>query len=514
MNKHIQRLPRLARTLRTALPSWADDTIEENLAKASADTAEERFFYRTFGHSHLSVGLYDQANGLVASDPIGHPFPLRLVRPEGQKSGSGFILANDGLYFTFDGLDRWPDVPSSAAFVAAHISPAQLISVAARTAPPGKLTPSEFQLVGLLLEGLDLKTAAARIGATYDTKRKQIQKILEKLGLNSQTALVRTLALDLTVWLVNELLTQPAHDAETLLAKKHYGKTITINRVTVADSPEIPIWDFGARSGRPVLYFHSMLAPVILTRDLHSKLMAQNLRLLMMPRHFVGLESAMSPDTRQDRAISSLARALDYLTEDKLLCIGDSAGCGWAARFVAANPDRVSGLVLASTPQALPVTEQRTLFAEVSARIKQDRFVVSGMTRLYNTIARAPDLAQRALSYMYRQSPADLATLDAAFIDGQLADWLRLIANQAIHTSMDEVMNLQRNWTHDLRAIPVPLLFLHGNQDPICPASSAQDMADMMPNAAIHRFDDAGHFLLGQKFDEICRMLSDDQHLP
>ena len=182
MNKHLKRLPRLTRTLRTALPSWADDTIEENLAKAPADTAEERFFYRTFGHSHLSVGLYDQGNGLVASDPMGHPFPPRLVRPEGQKSGSGFTLANDSLYFTFDGLDRWPDVPSSAAFVAAHISPAQLLSVTARTASPGKLTPSEFQLVGLLLEGLDLKTAAARIGATYDTKRKQIQKILEKLG--------------------------------------------------------------------------------------------------------------------------------------------------------------------------------------------------------------------------------------------------------------------------------------------------------------------------------------------
>ena len=39
MNKHMKRLPRLARTLRTALPSWADDTIEQNLTKASSDTA-------------------------------------------------------------------------------------------------------------------------------------------------------------------------------------------------------------------------------------------------------------------------------------------------------------------------------------------------------------------------------------------------------------------------------------------------------------------------------------------
>lgn len=509
MNRHLRRLPDLARTVRSALPGWSDDRLEQDLAAPPLDTPEERFYYRTFGQCHLSVGLYNQDDSLVASDPMGHVFPKRLSRPEACRSGSGFVCAGDHLYFTFDGLDRWPDAPAAATFVAAHVTPEQLTSVAAGTSIPSSLTQSEFQLVGLMLEGLDLRAAAERIGASYDTKRKQIQKIMEKLGVTSQIALMRTLALDLTVWLLDELLVQSGHDAETLLAKKHYGKDITINRITVGDHIEVPIWDFGARGGRPLLYFHSMLAPMILSPDLSAKLKARNLRLLMMPRHFIGLESALPPELRQARAIASLAESLDYITSQPLICIGDSAGCGWAARFAANHSHKVSALVLAATPQSLPNAKEQSLFNEISARVRQDHFLIAGMTRLYNTIARAPGLSQRALAYMYRNSPADMATLNCAFGEGRLQEWLKLIANQALHTSMDEVMNLQRNWVRDLQAVEVPIHFLHGDEDPICPMPDVEALAAVTPNATLHRFEEAGHFLLGQRFEEVTDLLGE-----
>ncbi len=52
------------------------------------------------------------------------------------------------------------------------------------------LTSSEFTLIGLLLRGHDLATAASYVGANYDTKRKQIRVVFNKALVKTQGALL------------------------------------------------------------------------------------------------------------------------------------------------------------------------------------------------------------------------------------------------------------------------------------------------------------------------------------
>jgi pimeloyl-ACP methyl ester carboxylesterase len=164
----------------------------------------------------------------------------------------------------------------------------------------------------------------------------------------------------------------------------------------------------------------------------------------------------------------------------------------------------VSELHLSATPQSGANLISPTLFSDVSSRIRSSEQIIYGLTRIYNTISRSPVFSKRALSYMYRSSPADLATLERAFSDLQLSDWLTLIANRAVHSSLDEVVSLQRDWISDLFEMKVPVTFWHGTEDPICPIEEIQALAANLENASFKVFDGAGHFLISQKLDDLA----------
>src|SRR5690606_21458917 len=109
---------------------------------------------------------------------------------------------------------------------------------------------------------------------------------------------------------------------------------------------EIPVWEFGARRGRPVLYFHSMLAPVVLQDEMIETLKRLGLRWIVVPRHFLGLDGVLDAQMRLERLTRALAETMDYLTDEPLICLGESAGVPWAAHFARHNPTLVARLVL------------------------------------------------------------------------------------------------------------------------------------------------------------------------
>jgi DNA-binding CsgD family transcriptional regulator len=55
------------------------------------------------------------------------------------------------------------------------------------------ITPAQLRLAQLTIAGDDLRIAAKRLGVSVATTRTQMQRMFEKLGVHSQTALVRAL---------------------------------------------------------------------------------------------------------------------------------------------------------------------------------------------------------------------------------------------------------------------------------------------------------------------------------
>ncbi|GHE01663.1 hypothetical protein U879_16505 [Defluviimonas sp. 20V17] len=484
---------------------------EDLLERSELETMSERFFHRNFAECDLFVNLYDRF-GMRQIDPFiaeGKPgFPATMAVPASSPSGCTFVVAEAALFFLYDRVAQWDDAPGHLAFVAVRIGP-ELLPALGDGAPAGPaLSRSEYLLLSHLLCGENLKAAAASLGASYDTKRKQVQLILDKFGAASQTALLRSLTLEVTARVLDALLPRQRRRPEAQLVKRQFGRDVVVNTITTDDGLDLPVWEFGARRGRPILYFHNMLTPVVFRDDLPEVLRRHNLRWLVVPRHF--LDAASGPgdtDLRVARLMRALADTVAHLTDGPVTCLGESAGVSWAVHFVRRNPDLAEHLFLLATPQPMPSLDDAhgpTIYAEISDKLRRDARVTAGLARVYNALARVPTLARRGLRHLYRQSPPDLATLEKMFTQAPFFDWLRLIANVATRSSMEEITVLQRNWLADLRALNCAVTFIHGAQDTISPPDEIEILADSLPVAEFLRIENAGHFVMSQHFPALA----------
>ncbi len=507
---------RLTETVQTGLPTWTE-RADDALALPQNQQDCDRFFYDAFADCTLPVMIYGtQGQRLVHPPNTGEVwrFPVQLNGVSARRYGPDFTMSEAGLVYIFDQLDRWSRVPADVAFVAILVDLDWF-----RTCTHLDLTPSEFELVCLLLSGHDLASAADHVGARYDTKRKQVRTILEKAGVSGQAALLRDLALALSSHILSCLLRADHRRPEVDLAHRVYGRDVVIHSISLGEQQDIPVWEFGARRGQTVLYFHSMLAPIMFTPDMVAKLKRHDLRVLMIPRHF--FETQEGKERAQQQILRAASEIVAYFSDDPVICLGESAGCAWAAQFTLRYPERVSEVVFAATPQAVrPQDAARvpsrtlSLLTEVSTRIRQDERVIAGLTRIYNAIARVPSLSRRSIDFMLRQSAADLASIDTAFSSLALGDWVGLIANKAARASIDEVAHLQSDWVNDLHHLTRPMRFFHGTEDTLCPIEDAKAMVAPIPNARFTAYDKAGHLVLGQRLDDILATLLVSQDVP
>jgi len=488
---------------------------ETELLKRSGQEAEyERFLHWGFSRVSFPINLYDHSGTrLIAGllDDHDDILPAQIAPPPARAAGSHFVVVEDRLFFLFDKLDRWQGAPDQIAFIAVELERERVHSLSGTGEDTTPLTKSEFLLLAYLLSGLDLRAAAEAIGASYDTKRKQVQVLLSKLNSKSQSALVRRLSIEITSRLLDEILPHPERDKETALVKRQFGRDVVVNNITVGEGIEVPLWDFGARNGQPILYFHSMLCPTVFQDDFSEQLKAHNLRWMVVPRHFLGFAGSQSAEQRMARISEAIRATLDYLCDQPLICLGESAGVSWALHFSRQNADIVDHLMLLSTPQPSHVWElnkSHSIYSELSLRLKRSPHVIAGLARVYNALARSPSFAQKGLEHLHRNAPADLAEIERLFCYDSFAEWLRHIANEASMSSMDEFHNLNRNWVADLAHITCEISFLHGAQDPFFPASDIKTLAGTLSNAQFELLEDAGHLAIGRKFSKIVGQLA------
>jgi pimeloyl-ACP methyl ester carboxylesterase/DNA-binding CsgD family transcriptional regulator len=508
-------------TLDDVLPQTRAVTLgsEAALLKRSEQQASyERFLHWHFARVSYPLNLYDRdgqrlVEGLLeGSENI---LPDHIVMPAPNAAGSHFVVVDAQLFFLFDRLDRWPDAPADVAFVAIEVARDRIPGFLGDEAPDSDLTKSEYDLLAHLLSGLDLKTAAEVLGASYDTKRKQVQVLLSKLGSRSQNALLRRLSIEITSRLLDELLLHPERNKETALVRRQFGRDVVVNRISVGEGIEVPIWDFGDRQGQPVLYFHSMLCPTIYRDDFSESLKQNGLRWLVVPRHFLGFGGTQSAAQRMAHVSAAIRATLDYLCDQPVICLGESAGVSWALHFSRHNADIVNHLMLVSTPQpayAWETARTTSIYAELSLRLKRNPQVITGLARVYNALARSNRFAQKGLNHLYRNAPADLAEVERLFTQDTFADWLQLIANEAAMSSMDEFQNINRNWAADLKLVACGISFLQGAQDPFFPPDEIAEMARSLPGASFELLEEAGHLAMGAEFPKIVAHLARIPH--
>ena len=245
--------------------------------------------------------------------------------------------------------------------------------------------------------------------------------------------------------------------------------------VTAADGARIHVVDQG--KGDPVLWLQGLNAPAA-AWAVQLAHFGQTHRSLAPDARGVGLSDAPEgPYTVRQMARDAIA-VLDAASVERAHLVGLSLGGAVAQELALAQPARVRSLALLST------------FAAQSPR---SRALLEAWRVLYPVVAADERLRNawelQAYSWLFTdrfwRSPANVRAA------------LRFASTQPLQTPRGFIGQVDAALSHDSRdrlpSIAVPTLVIHGALDQLSPKENGDELARLIPGAALLILPDVGH---------------------
>jgi len=232
--------------------------------------------------------------------------------------------------------------------------------------------------------------------------------------------------------------------------------------LNTADGVEIFYKDWGPKGAQPIVFHHGW---PLSSDDWDAQLLfflAKGYRVVAHDRRGHGRSAQVSEGNDMDHYVADAAAVADHLDLKNAVHVGHSTGGGEVARYVAkAAPGRVAKAVLISAvppimlqtpanPGGLPLS----VFDGFRAQLAQNR------AQFYLDLASGP-------FYGFNRT-------GAAVFEGTIRNWWRqgMMGSAQAHYEGIKAFS-ETDFTEDLKAINVPTLVLHGDDDQIVPIADA-----------------------------------------
>ena len=203
------------------------------------------------------------------------------------------------------------------------------------------LTPAEVRLALALCGGDSLRDVAIRSGISFNTVRNQLNAIFEKVGVNRQSELVRSLT-DL-----GQLWRRVDGGERRTRVRAPPGFAPAPRHLRLADGRGLTYRQYGAPEGRAVLVFHGGLGASLLPPGTDATARRLNLRIVAPERAGVG-RSATAAGRPGEIAIQDMIAVIDHLELGGAQFLSFTSGAQFALATAAASPDLASRLLLLS----------------------------------------------------------------------------------------------------------------------------------------------------------------------
>ncbi|AJY44618.1 alpha/beta fold hydrolase [Martelella endophytica] len=505
----LAEIPRLFKP--STLPqAWERDNVEVLAARRRIEIHQS--FLTALPDFGLPGAILDTEGQKLVDIGDAETLPALFTLPPENDEGIAFAGTGRRLVILINLRRSWPGAPEGVGWLALMLDRAFIGKTTGAT-----LTNSEYELLSCLLVGLELKEAAARLDASYDTKRKQLQIIFQKMEVTSQAALTRTVSIRLMSHFIESFGRRQHVPAEITLLRRQYGRDVLIHAVALENGTQLPVWEFGDRRGKPCLFFHPLLSPTVLSDDKIGLLRENGLRWLVVPRFFApGTAEATADPLRalEDHA-DALADYVAHFVGAPVTCVATSAGVSWAVFFAKRYPTLVERLVIAAAPfpsSLAPETAGDSLQAALAGALRQRPGVLAALVRAFAPIARSQKLAFRAYRHAYRNAPADLRTIASYAEHGHALEWLKLIADRASASVVTDLAVNHRDWLADAADLSLPITLLQGEEDTMCPPAIMRHVAAGLPTARLKVVPDAGHHLAVSHFSLLANVLKSPEN--
>lgn len=279
-------------------------------------------------------------------------------------------------------------------------------------------------------------------------------------------------------------------------------------RAVLADGRTLAYIECGAPDGRPAFTFHGLPGSRLQRHPEEAIARAAGLRVVYVDRAGFGRSSPQRGRKLEDwpRDVAALA---DHLGFERFAVAGISGGGPYAVACAAILGARVRRAAVVSgvgPPGAM--AGRMTVAARLGFFLApRARWSLAGpVTAMAQLAVRAPfrylDLVAA------RMPPSDRLILARPEVRAMFAQDLREAFRQGADAFIDDLALLARPWGLALDRVACEVALWHGEDDRIIPPSAARHLARAIPGARAHFAAREGHFMVLDRWGEICAWLS------
>lgn len=268
--------------------------------------------------------------------------------------------------------------------------------------------------------------------------------------------------------------------------------------LSLSDGRVLSVHEFGASSGRPVLFMHGggvgatgrFAAPAAEAAERHG------VRLVAPDRPALGRSS---PQPRRSVAnwigdMAELADSLDLATFD---IVSHSGGAGYALACASVMPGRVRSVSLVSPMASWPLVRSGgwlPIKAKLSMRVNAsmpDRILASLFGRIETGLERDPQAACR--SFLRRLPTCEQESVAASDIERYLPDCVGAALHQGAAGAIADLRLVFKDWGFPLESVHTPVTIWHGGCDTTSPPAVARLLAGRLAHCTLHTLPNEGH---------------------
>ena len=280
-----------------------------------------------------------------------------------------------------------------------------------------QLTQAEFGVLAGVMTGQTVRGIAEADRVSYNTRRRQIETVLEKLGVHSQVGAVRLIYVTVVDRLLQALSSVEADPPTINKLAQYYGDEVRFHLIHLSGSPPIRVAEYGDYSGQPVLLAHSMFFPCGPAPSAIADIRKAGFRVIcpFRPGFFDAPEWHGKLDSKAILAAwaERCNTLLNFLNLGKVHVASHSFSAVWAAEFARRYSDRTKSLILCSAPQPSNLwnSEARTttFIHSVAGIVEKAPWLATPIIRLHAARVHDFDSTLKAFLKTYKHGPEDMS---------------------------------------------------------------------------------------------------------
>jgi pimeloyl-ACP methyl ester carboxylesterase len=187
------------------------------------------------------------------------------------------------------------------------------------------------------------------------------------------------------------------------------------------------------------------------------------------------VSGAFDADLTQDDSIAAMAERALAATDGQLLAVGFSMGAIVAVEMAVQAPDRIVGLILSGYNATADLPERAA-----HRPVQQAEVRAGGLERVL--------VEELKPNYLAAQNRKDNPLL-------RLLRDMGMGLGADVFVRQSEALRLREDRRDAIAALDMPVLYLCGREDTLCPPAWHQIWADMTPKAQFSEIWGAGHML-------------------